>query len=74
MNEFVAHGPPRLLARLDGEELGLGVTDLAEALGLSETAASHHPAILRAGGLVEGRRDGRRRLYCLSDAARGCCR
>ena len=44
-----------------------GVHDLADALGLSQTATSQHLAALRAVGLVEATRDGRVVQYRLSD-------
>ncbi len=39
------------------------VGELADALGLSQPAVSKQLAILRKGGLVAVRKDGRRRLY-----------
>lgn len=49
-----------LLRRLDRPR---SVTELLEGLGLAQPTISHHLAILRESGLVEARRDGRRRLY-----------
>jgi len=43
------------------------VHDLADALGLSQTATSQHLAALRAVGVVEATRDGRTVQYRLSD-------
>ena len=43
------------------------VHDLADALGLSQTATSQHLASLRAVGLVEATREGRTVKYRLSD-------
>ena len=42
------------------------VTELAEAAGASQPAASQHLRVLRETGLVKQRRDGRRRLYRLT--------
>lgn len=39
------------------------VNELVDAVGLSQPAVSKQLAILREGGLVEVRQDGRRRLY-----------
>jgi DNA-binding transcriptional ArsR family regulator len=41
----------------------LPVGELAERAGLSQPAASQHLKVLRDAGLVQGRVDGRRRLY-----------
>jgi ArsR family transcriptional regulator len=43
------------------------VRDLADALGLSQTATSQHLAALRAAGVVEAERDGRSVRYRISD-------
>ena len=43
------------------------VHDLADALGLSQTATSQHLAALRSAGIVEANRDGRAVAYRLSD-------
>lgn len=43
------------------------VHDLADALGLTQTATSQHLAALRAAGVVEATRDGRLVQYRLSD-------
>ena len=43
------------------------VSDLAEAVGLSESAVSHALRLLRAHGVVEARRDGRWIYYALVD-------
>lgn len=44
------------------------VHDLADALGLSQTATSQHLAALRAVGVVEATRDGRTAQYRVSDS------
>lgn len=43
------------------------VHDLADALGLSQTATSQHLAALRAVGVVEAERDGRSMHYRITD-------
>ncbi|WP_114239570.1 helix-turn-helix transcriptional regulator [Dyella sp. C9] len=50
---------------LDGER---PVNDLAEVLGLAQSAVSQHLSLLRREGLVTGRRDGQSILYAISDA------
>ena len=45
------------------------VHDLADALGLSQTATSQHLAALRSVGVVEATRDGRTVQYRLADPA-----
>lgn len=45
----------------------LCVSDLATAIGLSESAVSHSLRLLRAHGIVESRRDGRWIYYTLID-------
>lgn len=54
-----------MLALLGGE---LCVCDLAEAAGLSESAASHALRILRAHRVMSVRRSGRKAYYSLADA------
>jgi DNA-binding transcriptional ArsR family regulator len=60
--EAISHPGRRAILRLvlDRE---LPVGELAERVGLSQPAASQHLKVLRDAGLVEGRIDGRRRLY-----------
>jgi DNA-binding transcriptional ArsR family regulator len=60
--DAIAHPGRRAILRLvlDRE---LGVTELAERVGVSQPAASQHLKVLRDAGLVRGRVDGRRRLY-----------
>jgi DNA-binding transcriptional ArsR family regulator len=60
--EAIAHPGRRAILRLvlDRE---LGVSELAERIGVSQPAASQHLKVLREAGLVRGRVDGRRRLY-----------
>ncbi len=45
------------------------VTDLAEQLGLRQTAVSQQLSLLRRDGLVAGRRDGHQIFYSLADPA-----
>jgi DNA-binding transcriptional ArsR family regulator len=60
--DALAHPSRRAMLRLvlDRE---LPVGELAERTGLSQPAASQHLKVLRDAGLVQGRVDGRRRLY-----------
>lgn len=55
----------RILYALQGDELC--VCDLGSALGLSQSAASHQLAVLRAAGLVKPRREGKIVYYALDD-------
>lgn len=52
-------------ALIEGEK---NVSGLAERLGLSESAVSHHLRGLRQMRLVEGRRRGRQVVYRMTDA------
>lgn len=56
----------RILGRL--RESACGVTELAEAVGMEQSAVSHQLRLLRHLGLVVGERDGRRIVYALHDA------
>jgi DNA-binding transcriptional ArsR family regulator len=60
--EAISHPGRRAILQLvlDRE---LPVGELAERAGVSQPAASQHLKVLRDAGLVEGRIDGRRRLY-----------
>jgi ArsR family transcriptional regulator, arsenate/arsenite/antimonite-responsive transcriptional repressor len=53
----------RLLAR-EGE---VAVLAMYQALGLSQSAVSHHLALLRAAGLVGYRREGQHNYYRITD-------
>jgi DNA-binding transcriptional ArsR family regulator len=55
----------RMLDALSREELC--VCDLAELVGLSESAVSHQLRVLRSMRLVRSRRDGRLIYYALAD-------
>ncbi|MDQ7849500.1 MAG: metalloregulator ArsR/SmtB family transcription factor [Armatimonadota bacterium] len=46
----------------------LCVCDLAEIVGITDSAISHHLRVLRALGLVKYRRDGRVVYYSLADS------
>jgi len=43
------------------------VSDLTEALGMEQSAVSHQLRVLREHDLVRAEKDGRKRLYALSD-------
>jgi DNA-binding transcriptional ArsR family regulator len=60
--EAISHPGRRAILRLvlDRE---LPVTELATKVGVSQPAASQHLKVLRDAGLVQGRVEGRRRLY-----------
>jgi ArsR family transcriptional regulator, lead/cadmium/zinc/bismuth-responsive transcriptional repressor len=63
----LASDPTRLkllASLLDGEKC---VCELSEAAGSSMSAASHQLRLLKAGGLVRPRRDGRHIYYSLAD-------
>jgi DNA-binding transcriptional ArsR family regulator len=65
---FAALGDPtrlRVVAALAASELCVG--DIAGALGLSESAASHQLRVLRSLGLARARREGRLVYYTLDD-------
>jgi ArsR family transcriptional regulator len=55
----------RLIAALVDCELNVGA--LAEAVGISESAISHHLRGLRQMRLVRARKEGRQVFYCLDD-------
>ena len=60
--EAISHpGRRALLMLVLDRELPVG--ELAERVGLSQPAASQHLKVLRDAGLVQGRAQGRRRLY-----------
>ncbi len=54
-----------LVALLDNEELS--VTDLAETLGMTQSAISHQLRTLKQSKLVKARRDGKSVYYSLDD-------
>ena len=55
----------RLIAALAEREMNVGA--LAEAVGISESAVSHHMRGLRQMRLVRARKEGRQVYYCLDD-------
>jgi ArsR family transcriptional regulator, lead/cadmium/zinc/bismuth-responsive transcriptional repressor len=55
----------RILSALANHELNVGA--LAEAVGISESAVSHHLRGLRQMRLVQGRRDGKEVFYRVDD-------
>lgn len=65
---FKAFGDPtrvQILSLLVGEELC--VTDIAEAVELSQSAISHQLRILKQMQLIKFRREGKNILYSLAD-------
>jgi ArsR family transcriptional regulator, lead/cadmium/zinc/bismuth-responsive transcriptional repressor len=62
----------RLMVLLAIAEAGpITVTDLATATGVNDTTVSQCLRLLRAAGVVQGRRDGRVVLYVLTDSEIG---
>jgi DNA-binding transcriptional ArsR family regulator len=59
--------PSRLLILTRLREAPCAVTDLAEAVGMEQSAVSHQLRLLRNLGLVTGRRSGRSIVYSLYD-------
>lgn len=55
----------RILFALLGRELA--VSDIADALGMSQSAISHQLRLLKTNGLVRYRREGKSLIYALSD-------
>jgi ArsR family transcriptional regulator len=55
--------PSRLSILLSLHESPANVTELCRRMKLSQPTVSHHLAILRMGGLVQGRRRGKEVLY-----------
>jgi DNA-binding transcriptional ArsR family regulator len=60
--QALTHPDRRAILRLVAAR-ALPVGELAQRLGVSQPAASQHLKVLRDAGLVQGRVDGRRRLY-----------
>ena len=65
MQALAAPSRVRILARLS--EGPCSVNELAAAVGMEQSAVSHHLRLLRHLGLVVGERDGRRTIYELHD-------
>ncbi|MFF0433922.1 ArsR/SmtB family transcription factor [Streptomyces sp. NPDC004327] len=59
--------PSRLMILTKLRQGPCGVTELAEAVGMEQSAVSHQLRLLRALGLVTGVRQGRRIEYSLYD-------
>jgi DNA-binding transcriptional ArsR family regulator len=59
--------PSRLLILTTLRQRPCAVGELAEAVGMAQSAVSHQLRLLRALGLVSGMRDGRRVVYSLYD-------
>jgi DNA-binding transcriptional ArsR family regulator len=59
--------PSRLLILTRLRRSACAVGELAEAVGMEQSAVSHQLRLLRALGLVNGTRDGRRIVYSLYD-------
>ncbi len=59
--------PSRLLILTRLREAPCAVTDLAEAIGMEQSAVSHQLRLLRNLGLVTGSRSGRNIVYSLYD-------
>ncbi|MFI2207554.1 ArsR/SmtB family transcription factor [Streptomyces sp. NPDC020192] len=59
--------PSRLLILTALRQRPYPVGELAAAVGMEQSAVSHQLRLLRALGLVTGRRDGRRIVYSLYD-------
>lgn len=55
----------RILCMITGHEASVG--ELAEALGVRQSVASQHLALLRKDGLVKTRREGQTIWYALAD-------
>lgn len=65
----------RLRTLLLLREQDCNVTQLTEELGpVTQPAVSHHLTLLRLGGLIEVRREGRHNFYGLTDKGRALCR
>ena len=64
--------PTRLMiaAALDAADGELCVCDLSWVVERSEKLVSHHVRVLRDGGIVRSRRDGKMVMYALTDAGR----
>jgi DNA-binding transcriptional ArsR family regulator len=59
--------PSRLLILTQLRQAPLAVNELAEAIGMEQSAVSHQLRLLRNLGLVSGARSGRNIVYCLYD-------
>ena len=62
-----ASDPTRLTVLLTLAEGEVHVGALCEQLGLGQPAVSHHLALLRHGGIISPRRDGKNNFYHLTE-------
>lgn len=60
--------PSRLLILSELRQGERSVTELAESVGMEQSAVSHQLRLLRSLGLVSGNRSGRSVVYCLYDS------
>ena len=59
--------PNRILLIYAVAEKPLSVNNLAEIVGISQSAASRHLKVLRERGLIQAQRDGAQVIYSLTD-------
>jgi ArsR family transcriptional regulator len=59
--------PNRILLIYAVAEKPLNVNNLAEIVGISQSAASRHLKVLRERGLIQAQRDGAQVIYSLTD-------
>jgi len=59
--------PNRILLIYAVAEKPLNVNNLAEIVGISQSAASRHLKVLRERGLIQAQRDGSQVIYSLTD-------
>ena len=55
----------QIIAMLSEREYNLG--DLGEQFNMTQPGVSHHVALLRLGGIIERRRDGKKNFYTLTE-------
>ena len=59
--------PNRILLLYAVADKSLNVNNLAEIVGISQSAASRHLKVLRERGLIQAQRDGAQVIYSLAD-------
>jgi len=59
----------KILAALGAGEIN--VTELCAAIGMTQPSVSHHLALLRVGGVIEPRRDGKCIFYSMTPFGQG---
>ena len=59
--------PNRILLLYAVADKPLNVNNLAEVVGISQSAASRHLKVLRERGLIQAQRDGTQVIYSLAD-------